>query len=249
MSGQHLSVSLVSRLDTSRRIDFSDDGWYLRKLDGWDDLPDRKSVSQSLALSHGSTQVDDMRRDAISGSLAARFRGSAEAVAAANIRLLALCSEPLKMWVTDHDGIARCRDVQVESIAVPDRHFPDTMVSASITWTAADPRRYSPMVPVTRGRVHNHGTAPTSPVLVVTGPVGSGVTVTEVETGRATRWAGSLQAGQELRLDPASGFATVDGKVVMGLRRAEWPLIPPGEARSYQATAGKLTVEHRSGWW
>lgn len=249
MSREHFSVSLVSRIDASRRIDFGDGGWYVRMIEGWDDLPDRKGAQQSLALMHGSTPLDNTRRASASGSLVVRFRGSAEAVAEENAKLLALCAEPLQLWVTDHDGMARGRDVMVESIPVRNRHLPDTMVTATITWTAADPRRYSPMVPITNGRAHNHGTAPTSPVLVVAGPVKGGTEIVEVETGRLVRWAGDLPAGRQLRIDPGSGYATVDGAVVMGLRRAEWPEIPPGESRTYRATAGKLTVEHRSGWW
>ena len=249
MSKQHFSVSLVSRIDASRRIDFGDGGWYVRMIEGWDDLPDRKGSPQPLALTHGSSSLDSTRRASASGSLVVRFRGSAEAVAEENAKLLALCAEPLQLWITDHDGMARGRDVMVESVPVRNRHLPDTMVTATITWTAADPRRYSPMTPITNGKAHNHGTAPTSPVLVITGPVRGEVEVTELETGRGIRWVGNLTAGEQLRIDPATGYATVDGSVVMGLRRADWPEIPPGEARTYHASSGRLTVEHRSGWW
>lgn len=249
MSG-HMTATLTPVDAGSPGLDLhTPTGFYVTDLRGWDDLAPARFEGGPFSLAHGSSSGLPGLRDSISGTLGIEFEGSPATVAEKNAELLALCAQPLLLTVTDHDGVARSRRIVVEQVRVSDRHDPDELLTASITWTAVDPRRYSAMVPVTSGKAHNHGTAPTSPVLVVTGPVSSGVTVTEVETGRATRWVGSLQAGQDLRLDPASGFATVDGKVVMGLRRAEWPLIPPGEARSYQATAGKLTVEHRSGWW
>ena len=193
MSRQHFSVSLVSRVDASRRIDFGDGGWYVRMTEGWDDLPDRKGSPQPLALTHGSSSLDNTRRASASGSLVVRFRGSAEAVAEENAKLLALCAEPLQLWVTDHDGVARGRDVVVESISVRNRHLPDTMVTASITWTAADPRRYERVKQLTADKpMTNTGTAPTSPLLRVEGPAKAPVTVTERPTGRVVSWAGSV---------------------------------------------------------
>lgn len=246
----HMTATLTPTGQARHGVDIhTDTDFYVTDLRGWDDLAPMRHSAGDYALAHGAPPGQRMLRRTITGTLGVEYAGQPAAVAEKNAELLALCAGPLTLTITDHDGVTRCRDIVVEQVKVENRHDPDEVLSASITWTAADPRRYSPMTPITSGKAHNHGTAPTSPVLVVTGPVKGEVEIVEVETGRGIRWAGDLFAGQKLRIDPATGYATIDGSVVMGLRRADWPEIPPGEARTYRASAGKLTVEHRSGWW
>lgn len=250
MTTDHMSVYLAPQGQEGPGLNLhTPDGFYVTDLRGWDDLAPLRDKPEEFALTHGGASGWRNLRGSITGTLGIEFEGTPATVAEKNARLLALCAEPLTLTVIDHDGITRCRDIVAEQVKVENRHDPDEVLSASITWTAADPRRYSPMVPITTGKAHNHGTAPTSPVLVVAGPVKGGTEIVEVETGHLVRWAGDLSAGQQLRIDPGSGYATIDGAVAMGLRRAEWPIIPPGQSRTYRATAGRLTVEHRSGWW
>lgn len=247
-----ITVILSSVVDASQRIVFGarGDGWYVQSLDGWDELAGRKGRPQSFALRHGGAVVGQDLRESLSGTLRVRFRGTAAQVAAANADILGLAAGRLRLSVTDHDDVTRERDVVVEEVQVANRHFPDSIVTASIVWMAPDPRRYEPARGISAGQVaHNAGTAPTSPVFLVSGPVASGVTITESLTGSQVRFVGAVPAGSELRLDPALGMASLGGRPVMGLRQMQWPLIPPGESRVYTASAGALTVEHRSAWW
>ena len=226
-------------------------GWYLLRggLDGWDDLAELKGSSESWALEHGDAEILSLLRQGTSGTLRLRFRGLRAEVAAANARVNGLFARPLLMAVQDHDGVLRSRRVRIHATQAIDRHGPDHILTVSAVWHAADPRRYGVAVDKLAGAaVTNHGTAPTSPVLRIKGPFAA-TTITEQETGRVVRWQGSVSSTETLILDPALGVGTINGEPRMGLRQFEWPLIPAGEARTYTASAGVLTIEHRSAWW
>lgn len=248
---EHAVVRLEPLTGTRAAVVFGGDApWALYGLDGWDDLSAGKSDDHVLALGHGSIQaMADPLRQATSGTLRVGFDGTAAEVAEANLALWALCAYPLRMTVTDHDGVPRSRRVVVEQGLAPDRHQIDERMTASLVWSAADPRRYGEPVVIPAGaNCVNEGTAPVSPVILLS-DVSSTVSVTEVETGRILRWQGTVAPGKVLRVDPALGVATVDGAPVMGLRRFEWPIIPPGGSRSYTVTGASLSVECRSAWW
>lgn len=251
-AGDPIRVSLRP-VDGSPGIDFERRGvgrWYLQAIEGWDELARHKAGIDQLALDHGAAMPEELLRTSASGVLRVRYRSDEGDVAVQNARLVGLCAKHLELSVQDHDAITRTRRIVIEEVQVSNRHFPDGILTASIIWSAPDPRRYGPSEKVAAGAtVTNIGTAPTSPVMTVTGPATSPVTITENQTGRVMRWAGSLGTGSVLTLDARRGVAMVDGRVTMGLRQMAWPVVPPGESRSYRVSSGTLGVEHRSAWW
>lgn len=142
------------------------------------------------------------------------------------------------------------RVVSVERVDIPDAHGIPRL-HHTIDMVAADPRRYAAPVTLSGGSVqaYNVGTAPTSPVIRVVGAASGPVVVTEEPTGRVVHYSGGLAAGETLVLDPAVGYAVVNGVPRLRLPRAQWPIIPGGESRTFRSSGGSLSVEHRSAWW
>lgn len=89
---------------------------------------------------------------------------------------------------------------------------------------------------------YNAGTAPTEPLLTVTGPLASGFEVTHVETGRRLRYEATV--GSPIVLDSASGRVTTDGQdraAYLAVR--EWFSIPPRSSATFRfSTLGTETA-------
>lgn len=114
--------------------------------------------------------------------------------------------------------------------------------------------------------ITNTGTAPAHPLFTIvavadacTNPV-----ITEVSTGNTPTYAGTLATGDQLQIntdDFAAQGVPGHGVVLNGTRNqrallrlaGDWPMVPPGESRSYRFDAGSgttatLAVQLRSAW-
>lgn len=246
-----LEVSLAS-LDGRRRITAPLDGWGLLEFEGWDDLPGLRGSSAPRPLGDGNYTRTQTYREGLSGTLVMVYESTASDVARQAKIARGILAGPVEITVTDHDGEATSRRVDIAKMTVQERHTPDERLKVALVWDAADPVAYGPAVPRLTGEtVRNLGTMPVSPVITITGPVAAGVVITEVETGRVMRWAGTLRTGQVLRLDRAQVVAMVDGAPSLQLRRTDWPLVPPGEQRTYlvsPSVGARMTIFERSGW-
>ncbi|MGW1813275.1 phage distal tail protein, partial [Streptomyces sp. NPDC002125] len=103
----------------------------------------------------------------------------------------------------------------------------------------------------------NAGTAATSPVLRIDGPVSMPAVYAQYQdsTVRQLDYAETINAGEFLVIDVDSKQAILNGTA--SRRRylsAQWPVIPPGEAVTFQFfadtydPAALLTVTWRSAW-
>lgn len=82
----------------------------------------------------------------------------------------------------------------------------------------------------------NTGTAPTEPVVVVTGPFAAGFEITHVETGRRLRYAATV--GSDLVLDCAAGTALTQGQErATSLTIREWFSIPAGATATFSLSS------------
>ena len=136
---------------------------------------------------------------------------------------------------------------------------------AALQWFAPDARQYGPAVllpaglrsggtgvsfplvfplsfgvPPSGGRVTftNTGSAPTEPVITVTGPLLSGFEITYLETGRRLRYTATV--GTDLVLDCAQGTCTTQGQErAPFLTVREWFSVPAGASATFSlATLG-----------
>lgn len=112
----------------------------------------------------------------------------------------------------------------------------------------------------TSGRVvlSNPGTAATSPVFEISGPVdSSGFEIAVVGGSQRIRFSGPVAAGSALVIDSSSGTAVVDGFSDRGgqLTVRDWFTVPPGGAVEVAFiplgvnAGGQLTAVHRPAWW
>lgn len=90
----------------------------------------------------------------------------------------------------------------------------------------------------------------------MTGPLPAGFTLTDVGTGRAVSWSGSLSDGEVVVVD----FSPAERSVLLSgsdrthlLSRAQWWEVPPGSSvqAAFTAPSGSGTVSWSlsSAWW
>jgi hypothetical protein len=94
------------------------------------------------------------------------------------------------------------------------------------------------------------GTAPSWPVITITGPA-HGVTIADATSAVRLTWSGSIQAGQDLIIDCYAGTALVNDESHWSeIQTDDWLKLAPGSHLLLASgTYARATASWRSAWW
>lgn len=250
-------------------------GLVLKRLIGWDGLPDGRSEGDTIPTGHGSYRRVDIWRASRAITLQAGIVAESRTeFLAVKCRVEAMQSVGV-MRVDHGDGMWE-RHVEVDQITIPDWHGRD-FVEFTIDLIAPDPVRYSDVLtvgpvglPVLSGglflpaalpwdlgvddlqvaELSNTGELPILPKITVTGAADS----VTVHGGPRRVSFGAFDGVLEFDSLPRSAFLN-GADVTRSLVRRDWPVVPKGETQGFHFEAVNpsadlaLTVEYRIGVW
>jgi hypothetical protein len=240
-------------------------GFHVAEITGWDDLPDPVDMSQPRVRGHGD-HVGDLYSQArivlVTGTIADRAARDTLAGALLTAGPLTSTVEDLTVDTLGRALTAGARLIR-RSLPVGD-DYPSGVIPFALQWRCPDPLRYgAPQTAATglpaagggltyplayplgygaagqTGQITlpNAGTADTTIVFTVTGPLPAGFELSAA--GRRITYPVAVPAGQTITVDTAAGSVLVEGTSDRraSLTSAGWLTVP---------AAGSLTVQFTS---
>lgn len=241
-------------------------GWALVKLVGFTDSTDPRLDGEAREFGHGDFGQDEVWLDARFITVEGEFY-STDVVVRENAAgvLKALHGQEFEVTVSTPAGANRTV-VRLASRVSWDLDVSPSVVPFEFTLKADDPRMYGPLrsgstgvptsgvgiadpiidpfsegAPGNLARVvcANNGTAPSEPVVTVTGGLSEGFELRCIETSEVVRITRPILDGSQIRVDMGSGEAWIDGQSAVPasfIPIAEWFQVGPGETCTIQFT-------------
>lgn len=263
-----------------------DTGYILEEITGWEDLPDVTSYDTARSRGHGDHVGDQYARSRIvtvSGKIANVSSRDEMARALQNATRVGSAVNNLTV---DLLGLALTAGARVTQRSVSiGGNYSVGEIPFAVQWRCPDPLRYgltqtpaSIGLPSTSGglpyplsyplnygsagtpgqiTLTNSGTADTSILFTVTGPLPSGFEISA--GGQRLTYAAEVPAGQVITLDTGTGIVLAEGTADRrgNLTKADWLQVPAGSSITVQFTslggtydaAATLSASWRSAWW
>lgn len=261
--------------------------YHVEEITGWDDLPDITSYDQPSARGHGDHPGDQFARARIvtaSGTIASPAARDALALALSAVSPVSSTVEDMTVQTFGRVLTAGARLIR-RSLPVGE-NYAAGVVPFALQWKCTDPLRYD--VPQTAGPIGlptsggglvypltypldygtsstpgmltlaNDGTADTSVLFTVSGPLPSGFEISSGDGQRLT-YLDPLFAGDVLTLDTATGAVLLGGTADRraSLTNADWMQVPAGGTLSVRFSslggaydpAATLTATSRPAYW